>query len=122
MALTDFGTLSLSCETTTNKMIKAADTYKKHIEEDVAPAVENGFGNFSNAISKAKDETKELNSETKKFIKTLQSQDTALQKSTEQLNAYKTDIDNVKNSQSLTAKALKQAQAKLAEQEKQTRY
>ena len=98
---------------TTDKMINQAQDYRGLIVDDVAPLVENGFNNIDGAIQDAAVSTRDLAAASRELNDALMGDNAQLVEATQQLENYRKQLDDVKNSSAVTAQQLRKAQQEL---------
>ena len=95
------------------QMTSEAEGYKKLITEEVAPLVKNGYDSINGAISEASSSTTKLAQATRELNEALMGDNAQLAKATDQLENYRKQLDDVKNSSAITAQQLRKAQQEL---------
>ena len=112
-ALSDVDSVVKKVTDADSQMTSEAEGYKTLIEQEVAPAVHNGFNDIDGAIKSAKDSTLGLAEATKDLNDALMGDNAQLAKAIEDLEKYRLQLEGVKDASAVTAKQLRETQAAL---------
>ena len=91
----------------------ATTTYATNIKTEVNSLIDEGFGNLSGCLTNAANETDTLRDATNQLKQALDNDNKALQNAQTELHNYQKALADTKNSASITANALRDAQSEL---------
>ena len=112
-AISDVESLLSAVTNANNNMTTQAESYRKLINDEVAPLVKKGYNDIDGAIQNASQSTRDLAKATNELNNALMGDNAQLVEATKQLENYRKQLDDVKNSSAVTAQQLRKAQQEL---------
>ena len=112
-AISDVESLLGAVTNANNDMTTQAETYRNLINDEVAPLVKQGYDDIDGAIQNASESTRNLAAATRELNEALTGDNAQLVEATQQLENYRKQLDDVKNSSAVTAQQLRKAQQEL---------